>query len=114
MELSTDASARARIGKARGCILLLVTLLGNAASDPESAAAARKLLATLSDDLQNVVQMAEANYFKPLVHSLLHGTFGHCPNPSAYPDLSVRFDSVVPLRRSVFGVLWRKPARVAA
>lgn len=74
LELSTDASARARIGKARGCILLLVTLLGNASADPDAADAAAQLLARLSADLQNTVQMAEANYFKPLVHGLLHGT----------------------------------------
>ncbi|KAH7428602.1 hypothetical protein KP509_09G008100 [Ceratopteris richardii] len=71
LELSKEPSICERIGKVQGCILLLVTMLNCGNSDASEDA--KKLLQNLASNNQNVVQMAEANYFKPLVHLLLKG-----------------------------------------
>ena len=71
LELSKDPVVCERIGRVQGCILLLVSMSNN--GDQEAAHDAKQLLNNLSSDNQNVVQMAEANYFKPLVQHLLEG-----------------------------------------
>ncbi|KAI5077236.1 hypothetical protein GOP47_0007060 [Adiantum capillus-veneris] len=71
LELSEEPSICERIGKVQGCILLLVTMSNS--GNKEAAEDAKRLLRNLSNNIQNVVQMAEANYFKPLVHLLLEG-----------------------------------------
>lgn len=71
VQLSEEPSICERIGKVQGCILLLVTMSSSGCK--EAAEDAKRLLGNLSNNNQNVVQMAEANYFKPLVHLLLEG-----------------------------------------
>eukprot|EP00250_Pteridium_aquilinum_P004174 c14403_g2_i1 orf=320-3346(+) len=71
LELSGEPSVCEKIGKVQGCILLLVTMSNSA--NQEAAEDAKQLLRNLSSNIQNVVQMAEANYFKPLVQRLLEG-----------------------------------------
>lgn len=71
LELSAEPSVCEKIGKVQGCILLLVTMSNS--GNQESAEDAKRLLRNLSSNIQNVVQMAEANYFKPLVQLLLEG-----------------------------------------
>ncbi|XP_068649959.1 U-box domain-containing protein 44-like isoform X2 [Aristolochia californica] len=68
VELSKHDMVRSHIGQVKGCILLLVTLLNN--DDTQAATDAMKLLKTLSFLNENVVQMARANYFKPLLERL--------------------------------------------
>ncbi|KAL4557203.1 hypothetical protein LXL04_035375 [Taraxacum kok-saghyz] len=72
MELSANEVARNIIGSSQGCILLLVTISGS--NDPQAAIDAKKLLDTLSLLHQNIVQMAKANYFGPLLHLLSSGS----------------------------------------
>ncbi|KAL2650280.1 hypothetical protein R1flu_018408 [Riccia fluitans] len=72
LELSENAKICEEIGKAQGCILLLVTMLNS--ENPHAVEDAKELLKNLSFNDQNVVQMAEANHFKPLVHRLNEGT----------------------------------------
>lgn len=71
MELSENDSARDMIGNSQGCILLLVTISGS--DDPQAANDAKRLLDNLSFLNQNIVQMAKANYFGPLLHLLASG-----------------------------------------
>lgn len=73
LELSAEPSVCEKIGKVQGCILLLVTMSNS--GNQESAEDAKRLLRNLSSNIQNVVQMAEANYFKPLVQLLLEGVY---------------------------------------
>lgn len=72
LELSQDQRVCDQIGRVQGCILLLVTMLncGNASA----AESAKLLLQRLSYNDQNVVQMAEANHFKPLAAQLSQGS----------------------------------------
>ncbi|KAI3750979.1 hypothetical protein L2E82_21948 [Cichorium intybus] len=72
MELSENDVARNIIGSSQGCILLLVTISGS--DDPQAASDAKKLLENLSFLQQNIVQMAKANYFGPLLHLLSSGS----------------------------------------
>lgn len=72
LELSKDPKVCEQIGKAQGCILLLVTM-SNSGNQP-AAEDARLLLSNLSSNNQNVVQMAEANHFKPLAQQLGEGS----------------------------------------
>ncbi|XP_076898619.1 U-box domain-containing protein 43-like [Bidens hawaiensis] len=72
MELSENDSARDMIGNSQGCILLLVTISGS--DDPQAANDAKRLLNKLSFLNQNIVQMAKANYFGPLLHLLASGS----------------------------------------
>eukprot|EP01018_Ginkgo_biloba_P030131 Gb_11376 [translate_table: standard] len=71
LELSGNLKVSQQIGRVQGCILLLVTMLSS--EDPSAVQDARELLSTLSNDSQNVVQMAEANHFKPLSKCLNEG-----------------------------------------
>lgn len=72
LELSREPKICEQIGKAQGCILLLVTMLNS--GNQTAAEDARQLLSNLSSNNQNVVQMAEANHFKPLVQQLCEGS----------------------------------------
>ncbi|KAK1431604.1 hypothetical protein QVD17_08075 [Tagetes erecta] len=71
-ELSDNDLARTMIGNSQGCILLLVTILGG--DDPQAVNEAKQLLDNLSFVNQNIVQMAKANYFGPLLHLLTSGS----------------------------------------
>lgn len=72
MELSKEELSRERISKVQGCILLLVTIMNSEAVP--SAANAKEILELLANGDDNVVLMANANYFKPLVKSLNEGS----------------------------------------
>nr|XP_043614871.1 U-box domain-containing protein 44-like [Erigeron canadensis] len=72
IELSENDLARNVIGSSQGCILLLVTITGS--DDPQAANDAKQLLEKLSFLEQNIVQMAKANYFGPLLHLLSSGS----------------------------------------
>ncbi|XP_057950812.1 U-box domain-containing protein 44-like [Malania oleifera] len=71
LELSRNNVARDFIGRVQGCILLLVTSSSN--DDSQVAKDAFELLENLSLLDQNVIQMARANYFRPLLHLLTSG-----------------------------------------
>ncbi|XP_008806362.1 U-box domain-containing protein 44-like isoform X2 [Phoenix dactylifera] len=68
LELSKSNKVRSYIGKVQGCILLLVTTSNS--DNNQAASNARELLENLSFLDDNVVQMARANYFKPLLERL--------------------------------------------
>ncbi|KAA8533570.1 hypothetical protein F0562_030996 [Nyssa sinensis] len=71
LELSRSNAVRNFIGSVQGCILLLVTL--SSSDDTRAAEDARELLENLSILDQNVIQMAGANFFGPLLHLLSSG-----------------------------------------
>lgn len=71
LELSKSRAARDLMGNVQGCILLLVTMLSN--EDNEVIRDVNVLLENLSFDDQNVIHMAKANYFKPLLKLLSSG-----------------------------------------
>lgn len=71
LELSKDLKVCEEIGKVQGCILLLVTMLNS--ENPQAVEDARALLQHLSNNDQNVAQMAEANHFRPLTQRLSEG-----------------------------------------
>ncbi|KAF9688758.1 hypothetical protein SADUNF_Sadunf01G0021300 [Salix dunnii] len=71
-ELSDVSEVRRRIGRIQGCIVMLVAMLN--VDDPIASHDAAKLLAALSSNPQNVLHMAEAGYFKPLVRCLKEGS----------------------------------------
>ncbi|KAM0945395.1 putative U box domain, armadillo-like helical, Zinc finger, RING/FYVE/PHD-type [Dioscorea sansibarensis] len=72
LELSKNNMVRGSIGKVQGCILLLVTTSNNDSN--QAANDAKELLENLSFLDENVVQMAKANYFKPLLRQLDSGS----------------------------------------
>ncbi|KAH8951118.1 hypothetical protein BDL97_09G009800 [Sphagnum fallax] len=72
LELSEAPNVCEQIGKTQGCILLLVTMLNS--ENLHAIEDARKLLEHLSNNDQNVVQMAEANHFSPLILRLSEGS----------------------------------------
>ncbi|XP_010938607.1 U-box domain-containing protein 44 [Elaeis guineensis] len=72
LDLSDIVKVRQRIGRIQGCIVMLVALLNG--DDPSASSDAGKLLCALSSNTQNVLLMAEAGYFKPLVHYLKEGS----------------------------------------
>lgn len=72
LELSRSNVVRDLIGNVQGSILLLVTMLSS--DDVEAAHKARELLDNLSFLNQNVIEMAKANYLKPLLRNLSSGT----------------------------------------
>ncbi|CAI5476332.1 unnamed protein product, partial [Closterium sp. Yama58-4] len=72
LELSKSAKVCEEIGRAQGSILLLVTMLNNENANAAKDAAA--VLQQLASNDQNVVQMAEANHFKPLAERLTTGS----------------------------------------
>ncbi|XP_028767583.1 U-box domain-containing protein 44 [Neltuma alba] len=71
LELSKLDLVREEIGKVQGSILLLVAMSGS--DDNEAARYAKELLENLSYSDNNVLKMARANYFQPLVHRLSTG-----------------------------------------
>lgn len=71
LELSRSNVVRDSIGSVHGCILLLVTMLSS--DDIQAAKDAQKLLENLSSLDQNVIEMAKANHFKPLLQLLSSG-----------------------------------------
>ncbi|XP_047315662.1 U-box domain-containing protein 44-like [Impatiens glandulifera] len=71
LELSKNELILVQIGKAQGCILLLVTLSSN--NDSQASEDARKLLHKLSFSDQNIILMARSNYFEPLLLCLSSG-----------------------------------------
>ncbi|PIA53717.1 hypothetical protein AQUCO_00900361v1 [Aquilegia coerulea] len=72
LALSEIPAIRRRIGKIQGCIVMLVALLNG--DDPLASSDARMLLRALSSNTQDVLHMAEAGYFKPLVQHLREGS----------------------------------------
>ncbi|XP_077248495.1 U-box domain-containing protein 44-like isoform X2 [Tasmannia lanceolata] len=68
LELSKIDVVRNHIGEVRGCILLIVNLSNS--ENPQAAEDAMEVLENLSFLDQNVLQMAMANYFKPLLQRL--------------------------------------------
>nr|XP_023912114.1 U-box domain-containing protein 44-like isoform X2 [Quercus suber] len=71
LELSRSNVVRDSIGSVHGCILLLVTMLSS--DDIQAAKDAQELLENLSSLDQNVIEMAKANHFKPLLQLLSSG-----------------------------------------
>lgn len=71
LELSKDMAMSEQIGKVQGCILLLVTMSNS--DNPKAAKDANEVLENLPYSEHNVVQMAQANYFKPLIQNLREG-----------------------------------------
>ena len=72
LDLSDIPQVRQRIGRIKGSIVMLVTLRN--AHEPGTHDVAEKLLHILSSNPQNVLLMAEAGYFRPLIHYLKQGT----------------------------------------
>lgn len=72
LDLSDLPSVWRRLGKIKGCIVLLVSILNG--DDPIASHDASKLLNALSSNTQNALHMAEAGYFKPLVLYLKDGS----------------------------------------
>lgn len=71
LELSKSNVVRDHIGNIQGSILLLVTMLSS--DDIEAAKNAHEILENLSFLDQNVIEMAKANYLKPLLRNLSSG-----------------------------------------
>jgi vacuolar protein 8 len=71
LDLSYIPQVRQRIGRIKGCIVMLVTLRN--AHESGTNDDAEKLLHILSSNPQNVLLMAEAGYFRPLIHYLKEG-----------------------------------------
>ncbi|KAI4338004.1 hypothetical protein L6164_016360 [Bauhinia variegata] len=72
LELSRSHAVRDLIGNVQGSILLLVTMSRN--DDTEVTRNAHELLENLSFLDKNVVEMAKANYLKPLLRNLCSGS----------------------------------------
>lgn len=71
LELCDLVNVRRRLGRIQGCIVMLVSILKG--DDQIASYDARKLLNVLSGNTQNVLYMAEAGYFKPMVQHLIEG-----------------------------------------
>lgn len=72
LELSKCDEVRSLIGRIQGCILLVVTM--SSGDDVQVAGYAQELLQNLSSLDQNVIQMARANYFEPMLQLLCSGS----------------------------------------
>ncbi|XP_066313270.1 U-box domain-containing protein 43-like [Miscanthus floridulus] len=72
LDLSDIPQVRQRIGRIKGCIVMLVTLRN--AHESGTVDDAEKLLSILSSNPQNVLLMAEAGYFLPLIQYLKQGS----------------------------------------
>ncbi|CBI40896.3 unnamed protein product, partial [Vitis vinifera] len=72
LDLSDLPAVHRRIGRIQGCIVMLVAILNG--EDSVASRDAGKLLSALSSNTQNALHMAEAGYFKPLVHYLKEGS----------------------------------------
>lgn len=70
-DLVTVEKVRQRIGRVQGCIVMLVTLFSG--GDLRASHDAGKILIALCNSTQNVLLMAEAGYFAPLVQYLKEG-----------------------------------------
>jgi vacuolar protein 8 len=75
LDLSDIPQVRQRIGRVKGCIVMLVTLRNAHESGTDDGP--EKLLNILSSNPQNVLLMAEAGYFRPLIEYLKEG-INHC------------------------------------
>lgn len=73
VDFSDVSKIRQRIGKIKGCIVMLVALQNG--DDLIAKNDAKKLLGILSNSTQNVLLMAESGYFTPMIHLLNEGTF---------------------------------------
>ncbi|KAL5760318.1 hypothetical protein ACOSQ2_019156 [Xanthoceras sorbifolium] len=72
LDLSDLPAVWRRLGRTQGCIVMLVSMLNG--DDLVASNDAGKLLNALSSNTQNALHMAEAGYFKPLVHYLQEGS----------------------------------------
>ncbi|KAJ0976157.1 hypothetical protein J5N97_018122 [Dioscorea zingiberensis] len=72
LDLSEILKVRQRIGRVQGCIVMLVAMLNG--DDPSASCDAGKILGSLSGNTQNVLLMAEAGFFVPLVQYLKEGS----------------------------------------
>jgi vacuolar protein 8 len=72
LSVSQISGIRRKIGRIRGCIVMLVAILNG--QDLSASQDAGKLLNALSSNTQNTLHMAEAGYFKPLVKYLKEGS----------------------------------------
>lgn len=75
LELSKKFTVLDQMGKVHSCILLLVIISNS--ENIQATRDAKELLESLSFDDQNVVQMAQANYFKPLLQQLSSGSYSN-------------------------------------
>ncbi|EOY23638.1 hypothetical protein QUC31_008359 [Theobroma cacao] len=71
LQLSRSSAGRDAIGTIQGCIFLVVTMLNS--DDAQASGDSRELLDNLSFLDQNIIEMAKANYFKPLLQLLSSG-----------------------------------------
>lgn len=65
-------SVYSKLTQTKGSILLLVTLLHG--KDAEATSLAKEILEQLCDEDQNIIEMAKANWFTPLIDHLSHGS----------------------------------------
>ncbi|XP_074576222.1 U-box domain-containing protein 44-like isoform X2 [Curcuma longa] len=72
LDLSEVLKVRQRIGRIQGCMVMLVTLRNG--EDSIASEYAGRLLVVLSGNAHNVLLMAEAGYFSPLVRYLKEGS----------------------------------------
>lgn len=72
-KLSDFPAVGNRIGRIQGSIVILVSIL-NGDDQEDAAKNAAKILKALSSNTQHALNMAEAGYFKPLVHYLKEGS----------------------------------------
>lgn len=70
--LSDVPAVRRRIGRIQGCIVMLISIYNE--KDQEASKDAGTVLNALSNNIQNVLNMAEAGYFKPLIQYLKEGS----------------------------------------
>eukprot|EP00252_Welwitschia_mirabilis_P002974 TRINITY_DN12995_c0_g1_i1.p1 TRINITY_DN12995_c0_g1~~TRINITY_DN12995_c0_g1_i1.p1 ORF type:complete len:1010 (-),score=235.47 TRINITY_DN12995_c0_g1_i1:261-3290(-) len=71
-ELSRNSDICKQIGKAQGCIFLLVTMSNS--DNSHAGRIAKEILKNLSYSEHHIIQMAEANYFKPMLQKLIEGS----------------------------------------
>ncbi|KAL7126207.1 hypothetical protein ABFS83_14G169900 [Erythranthe nasuta] len=80
LNLCSDFEVRRRIGRIRGCIVMLVSISNNGSDDnnreddDEASRNARMLLSYMSGNTQHALHMAEAGYFKPMIKYLTEGS----------------------------------------
>ncbi|KAL7083700.1 hypothetical protein ACP275_14G178900 [Erythranthe tilingii] len=80
LNLCSDFEVRRRIGRIRGCIVMLVSISNNGSDDndredeDEASRNARMLLSYMSGNTQHALHMAEAGYFKPMIKYLIEGS----------------------------------------
>lgn len=73
LDLSRNHLVKHSVGNIQGCIFLLATASNS--NDNQTAKNAEELLNHLSFCNQNVIEMAKANFFKPLLQLLSSGMF---------------------------------------